>query len=443
MNRLAILFSTSVAALSLLMVQGVPAQSLPTPGGSADPAFKLVPFEQWFAGGEQAHIRWTTEIPDPTLSPHQRFTTRVKFKVNGEDLATRRGKGQLAMMIQFRDEKGAIWQAHDGLDLGKLNESVRANDIEYLQPLFILPGDYEVSLALFDTATGEHATARRKLHVSGLRGDPLTDAWRDLPAVEFIRTAEAPDAWYLPDIKGSLRLAARPRRPMTIDLLVNLTPTERMSGTNRGRDRNLSLLLPALKIFAQTDWGDAALRVSFLDIANRTVAFQQDKVQALDWERAKGSLTENAPGIVDVKSLENRKHNASFFVREVGRRIDGPGQAKSANDPYRVVVVLTSPVSFESGVERHPIEVAARDGFRVFYIRYHPYSPSIVINPARTGLGRGYPMDDVVIRPPPAGSQDDQLAPLLKSVRPELFDITTTDQFRRVLATILAEVASL
>ncbi len=165
--------------------------------GLLDPVFRGVPFESWFST-EQAHIRWSSEIPDPVLSPHERLLTTIRIKVDGQELAARRGRGQIGLMIQLRDSSGTLWQTHDGIDLTKLQDGVEKQDIQYQQSVFLLPGEYEVSLAIVATASGEHAVARRKLKVAPLRGDPLPDAWRDMPAVEFIRSKESPDSSFLP-----------------------------------------------------------------------------------------------------------------------------------------------------------------------------------------------------------------------------------------------------
>jgi hypothetical protein len=41
---------------------------------------------------------------------------------------------------------------------------------------FVVPGDYSVAFAVYDTATGEHAAKRDILHVLPLGADPLPDA---------------------------------------------------------------------------------------------------------------------------------------------------------------------------------------------------------------------------------------------------------------------------
>lgn len=410
---------------------------------SLDPAFRNVPFESWFRGGEQAHIRWTAETVAPVVSPHLRLRGAVKMKIDGRDLALRRGKGTMGMLIQIRDSRGGLWQTHDGIDLRTVQESAAAHDIEYTQSFFVLPGDYEISMAVVDTVTREHATLRRKLHVSAAKSEPLLEAWRDLPPIEFIHSNEAPDAWFIPEVKDTPRLTAHPQHPVSVDILVNLTPTERLSGLNRSQDRNLSLLLPAVKVLAGADWGDAPVRVSFLDLSNRKVIFDQEHVQTLDWEKAKSSLAEMVPGIVDVKVLENRRFSANFFVREVEKRI-ARNPSDSQPDSQRIVIVLSAPIAFGPGVERNLIEAEASGDVHVFYVRYHPYTNQVSIAPPpRPDMGRRDRFGEVIFRPAPAGSQDDHLAPLLKPIRPEVFDVLNTEQFRKAVTAIVDEVSRL
>ena len=413
---------------------GLHAQSPATQ--SLDPAFRNIPFEKWFHD-EQAHIKWSAETTEPFLSPHLRLRSGVKLKIDGRELATRRGKGQLGMLIQLRDSKGGLWQTHDAIILRDIPDTVAGKDIEYGQPFFALPGDYELSLAIVDTATREHATIRRKLHVAA-KGDSMQELWRDLPTIEFIHSNQQPDAWFVPDVKDSVRLAAHPKNRATVDILVNLTPTERLSGSNRSQDRNFSLLLPAMKVLAGADWGDAPVRVSFLDLSNRKVTFDQDHVKTVDWEKAKGALTEMAPGIIDVKALENHKFSAEFFVREIGKRI-----AKSPSDPARIVIVLSAPIAFDSAVQRNPIEAEASGDVRVFYVRYHAYTARVAMtSPAARNPALREPFgSDVVFLPAPAGSQDDHLVPLLKPIRPEVFDVLNPDQFRKAVGSIVDEVS--
>jgi hypothetical protein len=408
-------------------------------GGSADPVFSEIPFDQWVSQGDQSHMRWTVRLSEPRLSTHQRFVTEVSVQVDGAELSRRRGKGQFLVLVQATDEKGRLWQSHQEMDLEHVEEGMKTNNAVFSQLLFVLPGDYRVAIATFANATGEHSAVQRKLHVSALKNDPLPGAWRDLPAVEFLPPSMLPDSWYLPSIEGKLRLAVGTHEPVHVDLIVNLTPSEQLTGSTGVQNRNLGVLLPAAKVLSQVDWRNATFSLALLDLARRRVTYRQENGGGLDWPKAASSLAEVKPGIIDVKSLEQRQFSAQFFVDEIGRRI---GAAKGpAPGGSRVLIVLSSLVRFASGQEVHPIALEGPTDTRVFYIRYKPAPRIIVPRPGDSGQRRGrIPGGDLRTD---LVSQIDQLEPLLKPLDPRLFDVSTPEQFRKALATILGEIAKL
>jgi hypothetical protein len=340
------------------------------------------------------------------------------------------------MLIQFEDEDGAVWQFHESIDLARVPEQIRHNDVLYPRSFFLLPGDYRLAIAIYDTATEEHSVTKRRLHVSPLHNDPLPQAWTGLPAVETIDDdAPPPSNWYLP-FAGRLRLAVEPERPVEVDLVVNLTPSERLSGSSGALDRNLSFLLPIFKVISQVEWRNAEFNVSLLDLAHHRVAFEQDHVRRLEWRQARRSLQEINPGLVDVRSLEQRTHNADFFLTEIGRRISEP-----RGFPARVVIVLSGPVEFQSGQELNPIDLAARPDFRVFYFRYREQPPVVI--PGRPIGRRGWSQTKRLPAHQSFAAETDQLEPLLKPVDPRLYDLTSPEQVRRALAGMMAEIAKM
>jgi hypothetical protein len=399
---------------------------------SIDPLFQTLPFQEWIAGGEQTQFKWTLKIAPPHLSNHQRLITEVEARMDGVELAKRRGKGELLVMVQFTDADGRVYQGHESIDLEKVEEGVKKSDVVYSQPVFLRPGEYHVAVALFVTATKEHSVRKETLRVAPLKNDPLPEAWNSLPPVEFIGVKETPDSWYLPDVRRKLNLPVAAERPVRIEVIVNLTPSERATGSFRVQDRNLSTLLPALKALTQMHGAKVTLNVSLLDLSRRKVTFRQEDVHELDWTRMRDALAETTPGSIDVKSLEDRQHNASFFVAEVARRIAG--------EDAPVVIVLSSPVEFEAGQDLRPIGATAKG--RVIYIRYHPQRRPVTSNGqlppmmGRPRMGGGMP-----ISPRTQPLAVDQLEPTLKPLNPELFDPLTADEFRKVLADLIREAA--
>jgi hypothetical protein len=428
--------------LLALAVSPLAAQSGSAQPGLADPIFSQVPFDQWLSGSDQSRMHWNVRVSEPELSPHQRLSAHVDVEVDGAELVRRRGKGQFLVLVQVNDEKGTAWQSHEEMDLEHVEDGMKASNLVFSHFFFVLPGDYSISIAIFATATAEHSVLKRKLHVSPLKNDPLPGALRDLPAVEIVRPEMPPDSWYLPAMRGKLRLAVETHEPVHVDLVVNLTPSERLAGSNRIQNRNLELLLPTTKVLSQVDWGDATFNLAWLDLSRRRVLYQQDNMHGLDWSKAAGSLAELNPGTIDVKSLEKRQFTAEFFLDEIRRRI---GEAKGPA-PRRtpVVIVLSSAVGFESGQEVHPIALDGATNARVFYIRYQA-PPQITLGQPAAPVGRQRRRIQDGTLPVRVNSVTpaDRLEPLLKPLEPRLFDVTTTEQFRKALATILAEIAKL
>jgi hypothetical protein len=354
-------------------------------------------------------LRLAVEISGPELSSHQRLAVAV-------EISERHPKGDFNLRLQLTDQTGRVWQ--NPYDFPR-------DGSEYVQSFFALPGDYQISASAWDTGTGEHSVVERKLHVPALRNDPLPGMWSDLPAIEFIAPEFASGRWYLPSVTGHLRLAAETRRPADITLLVNLTPAERSSGSARIQNRNLGVLIPAAKVLSQVEWRNATFNIALLDLTRRRVAFHQENVHDLDWSQVESSLDAANPGIIDVRSLQNRQYNAQFFLNQIRRRVR-PRKDTSAQ-PFRVVIVLSSYVFFEPGVEMSPIVVEAGPDVEVFYIRYQPLD-GMFFNPE--GRLRRQPFRGI-----------DELAPLLKPLGPQVFDVTTPEQFRKALAAILTKIA--
>lgn len=409
--------------------------------GSTDPEFRKVPFESWLSGGSQARIKWTARVAKPQLSEHQRLLTEVDAVIDGAELAKRSGPGEFLFLIQITASDGKRFQNHAGMDLDKVEEGIRKQDIQVQLPLFILPGDYQIAMAIFDTATAEHSVKQEKLHVEPLKDDPLPGMWRDLPAVEFAAPDERPDSWYLPQVTGRLHLEIAPQRPVDIELLVNLTPSERLSGSSRAQNRNLGALIPALKDVSHIDVRKGSLNVELLDLSRQLVTFHQENVHVLDWPAIKESLDAAKPGVIDVHSLEHRGQSAEFFVKEVARKLE------SGSGVARALIVLTSSVQFERGEKLQPISMTASPGCRVFYVRYRwRPKPRLAANPAAARPTPGY--FPRFPRRGPAQADGgyvltDQLEPLLKPLAPRLFEVETPEEFRKALAAILKDISQM
>jgi hypothetical protein len=292
-----------------------------------------------------------------------------------------------------------------------------------------LPGEYEVALAICDDATSEHSIHRHHLRVNPLHNDPLPAAWQGLPAIEFIPILDAPDKWYLSAIDSKLNLTASPREPVHIDLVVNLSASEHLAGSTHVQTRMFEVLLPAAKIFSKVNWGDSPFGLTLLDLSRNGIVYQQEDRNPVDWSSAGASLKNVNAGTIDAHALEERSLTANFFVSEIRRRIRSAASRPRGRPP--VVIVLSSAFRFTEPQTLQPVDYDAPYEAKVFHIRYQP--PPRVLLPRFGGTPRPRAEYGIV----------DQLAPLLKSLGPRVFEIATQDQLRKALATILSEISKL
>jgi hypothetical protein len=397
--------------------------------GSRDPAFAAVPFDQWLAGAEQPRIRWTTRVLPVELSNFQRLQAKVDIQVDGEEVAKRRGRGFLVMLVQFNDSEGRVYQTHKALDLQEMKETAGKMNFIYSQDAFVLPGDYRISLGVFDSENGDHSVAQRMLHVGPLKNDPLPAAWRGLPPVELLH--DAPDQGLLPSLTGRLDLPLETRRPVRVELLVN--------ASGQAAKSNWGELIPALSVLSDINVRNGALNVALLDLARQRVVFEQNVTRDLDWRKLEAGFKEADPKVIDVHSLEKRGRSAQFFVKQVGQRIADAGEA------VRVLIVLTGPMAFESGENLHAIELGAKPAGKLFYIRYHSPAPKPEFRPTyeeprygRRQIPPGLPRAPAVLAEPV-----DELARTVKPLNPHVFDVYTPDQFRKALGTLIEEISKL
>ncbi len=413
--------------LSFLTVAGLAWPA--TQRDALDPAFERVPFDRWLAESSDTSFHWKARVARAELSFHQRFVTAVEIALDGKDLGTRR-KGELVFLIQITDSAGARYQHHSAIELNKLDENIKEADLEISQRAFVLPGDYRLAVAIFDTASMDHSTMQTQFRVAQPQSDFLPEAWRDLPSVEFIESEPSPDSWFLPEIKGRLRWADSAHSPPRLEVILNVAPATPEEGSRHTPSSGMGALLPVFKALSETGSPSLSESLDLLDLGRRRNVFRQDGVQDLEWPRLKTALGDANTASIDVHTLADRHHEAQFFVSEVRRVL-------RESDKPSVLVVLTTAVVFESGEDLEPISLEALPAVRVFYIRYRapialgrPYGPQI------GGRGRGGRMGGGPMMNQTSHNVVDQLEATLKPLHPKVFDVETAEQVTKALKEI-------
>jgi hypothetical protein len=402
---------------------------------SPDPAFATIPFDHWLTEPDQAHFQWKAKVSGGHLTNLQRLGATVDVEVDGNELANRRGRGQLAVFVQFSDTDHRIFQSHGAIELKDATEEAAKSNIIYTQTAVVVPGDYRVDIAMLDTHTGEHATLTRTLHVLALKNDPLPDSLRGLPMVEFTPPGDPPDNWFQPELTGVLHLPLQMRRPLRIEVLANASPSSIGPRFRAGQlnSRILADLLPGLKVLSQIEMSQGDMNVSLVDLTRRQVLFTQPQVnpktRPLDWPKLRPALLEADPNKIDVRELSDSHRNPQFFIEEVRRRI----KTEAA------LIVLSGPIAFAGSDDRRPLELEDKPLAKIFYIRFHPLPArrSVEEGPMRIRRRAGdMPPAALLTQEPP-----DSLAGLLKALQPHIYDVYSPDQFRRALAEVMKEIS--
>lgn len=418
-----------IRCIALLFLSGALASYLFGQHGSLDPAFEKYPFEKWLGETGQTRFHWTAKVSRPELSFHQRLRVAVEVSLDGRDLETRRGNNKLLLLVQITDQAGKRYQDHGEVELSRLDENIQAANLQYTWSAFVLPGDYRVAVAMVDTTSGEHSTREAQFRVGPAARELPPDTWAALPAVEFAGKEEPPEGWFLPSIEGKLQWAAAVHSPAHLNVILNVAPSAPVPGARRVPSGDLSALLPTLKAISETGSPSVSDRVELLDLARRKAVFDQKDVRELDWPRLKDSLGEANTASIDVHSLSDRHHDAQFFVTQVRSIL------RASTEPC-ALVVLSSPVAFESGEDLEQISLEALPSCHVFYIRYQAPVQRVPferpMGGRRGGRMGGGPMGRT--RPPLAAI--DQLEGTLKPLKPKVFDVEKPEQVTKALAEI-------
>ena len=412
-------------ALALLL-WCVPAPSLQPQSPAPQPALDRISIDPWIPEGPREEIRWRKRLYKPALSLHQRLLTVLEIKVPVKELAKRRDAGRLVAILQVTDSKGRVYREDDDLDLQMVNPKARKAEIVFMWRAFMLPGDYTLAMALYDTATRERSFEQRSLRVEAMKSDPLPEAWKDLPTVEFLESPPGPEGYFHPELKGRLHLPLQSKRPVRIELLFNLTPSERKTRSASAYNQNLSVLLPILKTFAGIETQNGAVDVATLDLMHHRVGFEQNNVTDLDWVRLKLALKAADSGIVDVDALRQRKENAAFLKKELERRTKSADDREVRNG-LRVIVLVSSPMAFESGASLRAAAVQAKCDCRFYYVRCERVLRSADFETGQIWMGTAL----------------DEIEGIVKPFKPRVFAVESPEAVRKALAAILSEVSQM
>ena len=384
--------------------------------------FAAVPFDRWVKQGPQAPLPWKVRIQSYGLSLHQRLRAHVEVELAGKDVVKLPLGDRLVALVQVSDAAGHPFRDYSFFLLKEVPPQFKKLKVFLNSDFFVLPGEYKVTMVLFDAMTGEHNLMEAPLIVGQLKDDPLRGAWSGLPAIEFLAPRlEGPDSLFRPDITGKLHLPLATKRPLRIELLADVTASDLFRGSTRFYNRYLSVVLPLLKALSQIQLESGSLSVAMLDLRHHRVTFEQDEVKELDWPRARAVLApENGPATIDIAALEQRRESPAFLQDELLRRLNAPAPGpQPAGGPVHVFVVIGSPMDFYSFRNLPHMPPGSEEKCVVYYLQFE------LLNPRYADGAVG------------------NVRNMLKPLPVHAIKVRSAESIRHALARILEEVANL
>ncbi len=417
------IFRLCVYLLATLAFGSVPALAFQSEEPSTDAIFADAPFEKWQTQGPRLDVPWQVRV-SKGFSLHQRLVASIKVQIPGTELLKRSHDERITLLVEVRNSEGTPFRNYGLLELDNLKPETKNSDVEFSWQAFAVPGQYEVAVALWDKKSGEHNFLRLPFHIDTLKNDPLPEMWQGLDAFEFWSTKrDGPEFLFHSDIDGRLHLPLTTRRPVQLDVLVDLTPSaERFHGNYSVYNFYLATVLPLFKVFSQIKVANGSSSAAVLDIVQRRIPFEQNDGKDLDWPSLSKALSpSNDPGRVSVKELQNRQQNPVYLREEIVRRLtrttDSAGQPVEL--PLHAFVLIGGPMELYVFPRLPEVETGREQDCVIYYLQVDSFE-----GPGATGA---------------AGNVEKMLKPL----KIHTIHVRTAFEARRALARVLEEIGKL
>ena len=392
-------------------------ESAPAPA----PVDVPLPLDEWVRAGEIEEIPWEVQVSPAYLRTDQRLAVDFTLRVPGPALNSLGPTHELFWLVRLQ-EPGGAWLNSDEPGRTPLEHPLtERNELEIILTALLRPGKYRAAILLYDRLSDKRSLAVREFEVGPLRPEPLPEAFRNLPPVEFLTAVSGWDAYFQPELQGKLWLPLQTKRPVELEILVNFSTTKQYSGRLVAHYVNLKQVMGMLKPLTEIQLTNGRVSVTGFDLNARKVIFEQEDLTELDWPRLREAVSAMNPRVVSVEELLASQQRAAYFRDLLGERLHsrgdhrgGSGSSDAQPAPYRVFIVVSHYTLFPQGSDLTPVPAPEKCDCRVYYLRFQ--------------LGR---------------ASWDELEAVMKRLKPRRFEIRRPRDLRRALATILNELGKL
>jgi hypothetical protein len=440
-NRLFLLqycFHGFLVLLGFVLGAGQPAR-LCAQEPTVESVFADAPFDKWQAEKPREEVPWQVRMSAERLSFHQRLIATIKVQVPGPELLKRSHDEHITLLVEVRNGQGVSFRNFGLLELDNLKPEMKRSDVEFSWQAFAVPGQYEVAVALWDKKSGEHNFLHRLFHVDAYKNDPLPEMWRGLDAFEFWSTKrDGPEFIFHSDIEGRLNLPLATRRPIHLEVLLDLSPSAEIFRGNYGHYNNyLSAAIPMFKAFSQIKVANGSSSAAALDLIQRRIPFEQNDGKDLDWSSLQKALSpDNGPGVVSIKDLQNRRQSPVYLREEIVRRLGSPADpaGKPGEAPLHVFILIGSPMDLYVFPTLPAVETGNEQDCIIYYLQFEFLENEPT--KSRHGVFEHFDREGFSGN---VGSVEKMLKPL----KIRTFQVHSPDDVRHALAKVMEEVGKL
>jgi len=375
--------------------------------------------EQWLNGPDRRDFDWKVQIAGPTLTFQQRYVVEARVLLPVRKLA-RAGISfsDIHFAVKVKDSEGHWLPGEYHTLFQPPVDMARAREIVLYSHFFLRPGKYAVVVVAGDSRHGRGNVWRSQLHVAPLSQDPLPEIGRNLPDVEFPASGSGDPPATGP---AKLYLPVRPRRPIQLDVVVNLSLSDAMNTRYAQAPdwvyrTNAGVLLQVGRVLSQFDLTDGCVRVSALDILRQKVFSDRIPASETNWGEMINSVQLLERSKIDARMLQQLKTTPSLFARFLEQAAsDSRSCGKPARKPLHVLIVVSDAFLFPGKTQMATIRPESAPGTVCYYLQ---------IDPIRGGTW-------------------DQIGRVLGPLHPRRWEFSDGTRFRKALAELITDIETL
>lgn len=390
-------------------------ESCIAPLKNEDPSYDAasLPLTDWVSAGEVSQIPWKFQMQDPRLRLDQRYEVSFSSRIDKKDLRWSPEMPHELIYVTGIRSAGNEWvmppKSVKYVFDQPSGEDVPDFRIVATDCVFVQPGEYSLWVAVFDPENGKRTVEERRIRTAVFKSDPLPQLNSRMPTAEFpkVDSESGPAIEIKPP---EMALAVSNKRPLSIELVTLLSPSDQWSGrTDLIRWQN-NRLLAVTGALSQLRPANGAVSLTAVDIVNRTTPFEQTEFSELDWPGLAAQFTKfGSDQVIALPALESAKKRSSFLREMLEARVAKPA------DKLRVLILISGSVEFERGSDLSAMKVPSDCNCRVYHLLVHAN----------------------------AGDAFDQVERLIKPLRPKSFDIESALEFREALGRIVQDLNGL